>query len=124
MYILDSSIIIEVLGGSELGRKALAATNEGHVATTAICMVEVLDGTNGKAAIAAASFFDSLQILSLDTEAAIECIKIQKALKKDGNPISKTDLFIAGICKRHEATLITCDNDFKRINNLKMILIE
>lgn len=60
----------------------------------------------------------------LDAESAIECIKIQKALKKDGIQLSRTDLFIAGICKRHDATLITCDKDFKKVNNLKIALID
>lgn len=65
MHILDSSIIIEILGGSELGRKALSAINEEHLATTAISMVEVLEGTKGKIDIAAVSFFDSIPVLSL-----------------------------------------------------------
>lgn len=124
MHILDSSIIIELLGGSELGRRVLSAINEEHLAATAISMVEVLEGTKGKIDIAAVSFFDSIPVLSLDAESAIECIKIQKILKNNGSPLSRTDLFIAGICKRHDATLVTCDNDFKNINNLKVILIE
>jgi len=124
MHILDSSIIIELIGGSELGRKAITAINEEHLATTVISMVEVLEGTNGKIDIAAASFFDSIPILSLDIESAIECIKIQKALKRNGTPLGRADLFIAGICKKNDATLVTCDNGFKKVNNLKIALID
>ena len=52
--------------------------------------------------------------------AALKSANIYKALKSSRKTINELDILIAGICEANDELLITFDNDFKRITDLKV----
>ena len=120
MIILDSSAIINLLRGTEKGKTIKNALKNENYATTAFCVHEVLIGSEEKEALM--SFFKSISVLSFDAEASFKSIEIENTLRKKGKLIGKIDLFIASICVVHNMQLMTTDNDFKNIPDLKLLL--
>ncbi|MBN2444137.1 MAG: type II toxin-antitoxin system VapC family toxin [Spirochaetales bacterium] len=49
--------------------------------------------------------------------------KIRLSLKKKGKPIPENDLWIAAICIEHNLPLLTADNHFREIEELKMVTV-
>ena len=115
MYLLDSSAIIELLAGSERGRKIKDLIGEDVLVSTAISLVEVLSGTQGNMATTASQFFKAIDSLPFDREAASESLEIERHLREHGKPAEWSDVFIAGICKKHRITLVTCDTGFRHM---------
>ena len=123
MYILDSSAIIELLAGSPLGGKIVTLVGDEPLATTVISFVEVMTGVKGKKEDAATQFFQSVPVFTLNGEAAKQCVLIQERLKEHGKPMEHSDLFIAGICKQNNLSLVTCDKDFIIVKELNVLLV-
>lgn len=123
MYLLDSSAIIELLGNSPKGKKIEELVGEMPLAATTISFVEVISGVKGKAIVAALEFFDSVLLFDFDKGAAHESIWIEKELRRTGQLIGRSDLYIAGICKSNNVMLVTCDNDFKKIKSITCYVI-
>ena len=65
----------------------------------------------------------TMEILSFGQSDAEISSSIEKRLLKQGSPINKVDIFIAGICMAHDATIITLDRDFKKVIGLKVVEI-
>jgi predicted nucleic acid-binding protein len=59
-------------------------------------------------------------IYQTSSAAALKSANIYKALKSGGKMINELDILIAGICEANDELLITFDNDFKRIADLKV----
>lgn len=123
MYVLDSSAIIELLADTPKAKKIEDILGENTIATTTISYVEVISGIKGKGIIGTLEFFNSVLVLNFDISAANESIWIEKELKRNGQLIGRSDLFIAGICKQNKFPLVTCDADFKRIKSITVHLI-
>lgn len=123
MYLLDSSAIIELLGGTPRGRKIEQLVGKIPLATTTISFVEVISGMKGNAIVGALEFFNSIVVFDFDKAAANECIWIDKELRGIGQLIGKSDLYIAGISRKNKFPLVTCDNDFKRIKSITCYVI-
>jgi predicted nucleic acid-binding protein len=123
MFILDSSAIIELIAGSILGKKVNDAVGNNQLATTTISLVEVLTGIRGKAVVPALAFFDAVEVLAFDKKSALETVWIEKELRRNGNMIGRSDIFIAGICKRYDYMLVTCDKDFNKVKSIKRKVI-
>ena len=124
MYVLDSSSIIEILRDSEKGKKIIQEVKEEDVTSTTICEVEVLIGTKGKTEEYARKLFSEMYIFEFTKSAAKKSIDIAKELKREGKSLVGADIFIAGICKEQDATLVTCDKGFKEIKGLKVLYID
>lgn len=118
MIILDSSAIIEVLKGSPIGGEILDATKDEEIVNTSLTLQEVLLGA--KDFEKTSSFFDSTIVLGLEKDDAIKSVEIEKNLTKKGIKINKTDIMIAAICINNGATLLSLDNDFTKIQGLKL----
>lgn len=118
MYVLDSSAIIELLADTEKAKKIENILGKSPVATTTISYVEVISGIKGKGIVGTLEFFNSVLVLDFDIAAANESIWIEKELKRNGQLIGRSDLFIAGICKQTKFPLVTCDADFKRVKSI------
>ena len=59
-----------------------------------------------------------LEVLPLERESAEEAARIGGELDRRGRSIGNLDLLIAAIVRRHNAVLVTRDQDFQRIPGL------
>ena len=67
------------------------------------------------------AFLQSLDVLDLTQEAAIEAGEIEAQLFKIGRPIDPEDCMIAAIARSHNETLVTGDKHFTYIEGLKIL---
>lgn len=123
MYLLDSSAIIEILENSEIGNKIVALIGEKPVCSTSFSLYEVLLGVNEKNKEKIVKFFLSLDILDFDADAAEYSVDISKRLSNYGKIINKVDIFIAGICRSNNKVVVTLDFDFKKIEEIKSVIL-
>ncbi len=124
MFLLDTSAIIELSYGTELAYKIKELIGEEYTVVTTISVEEFLVGIDETMFDTALTIFGAFHVYPLDIESAIESAKIERELKKSGRMIQRADIFIAGICKKYNLELITCDEDFLRIKSLKVRLIK
>ena len=71
--------------------------------------------------VAYRSFILDMQPLLLDALAAEHYAKIRLALKQKGRPIPENDMWIAAICRAHDAPLLTFDQHFAEVPDLTLI---
>lgn len=121
MFILDSSAIIEIIHNTERGRKAVDVVGDEKVYITSLSVNEVL--FSEKETKEMENFIKNAYVFSFDKEAAKISVQIEKDLKKAGKMINKIDIFIAAICVQTNSTLLACDNDFKKVANLKCTVV-
>lgn len=118
MIILDSSVVIEILKGNPVGSKILEFIKDEEIFNTSITMQEVLLGARNFEKTL--DYFNSIGIMNFEKEDAIKSAEIEKNLTKKGEKINKFDILIGAICINRNATLVTLDNDFNKIEGLKV----
>jgi tRNA(fMet)-specific endonuclease VapC len=65
---------------------------------------------------------NDLEMVPFDRDAALEAATIQVELEAKGALIGPMDLLIAGIARRHRATLVTNNRkEFQRVKDLKIV---
>ncbi|MEK6960049.1 MAG: type II toxin-antitoxin system VapC family toxin [Nanoarchaeota archaeon] len=124
MYVLDSSVLIEIINAGEKAEKIHKIVGDDPLVTTSITLYEVLAGaTNQKTCFIYEGLFQGMSVLHFDAVAAKYSSRIERGQYGTGKPVSKADLFIAGICAALNATLVTMDKDFTTIDGLKVRLV-
>ncbi len=123
MVVLDTSAVIDVVDGTLRGNEIREKYREEEIVVTTITINEALANTKDKEHTAFLNFFKLSKVLSFDSKAAYESARIEQELRKKGAMIGKLDLFIASICKAYDYLLVTLDNDFKRVEGLKVTVI-
>lgn len=121
MIVLDTSSIIELLAGTEKGKKIRICLEKEAAATSAITVNELLIGAKNQQIVK--DFLKTLHILSFDAEAAFKSVIVEQELKKSGKLIGKLDIFIASICLVHNIAILTTDKDFKNVKALKAVVV-
>lgn len=121
---LDTNIAIDILNGKDTIIKKVFEYFPIYLPITVVG--ELLFGALNssmslKNIIKYKEFIDDCLILNTTTTIAEEYAETRKQLKNIGKPIPENDLWIAAICKSYELSLISNDNHFKYIDNLKMI---
>ncbi len=124
MYVLDSSSLIELFENKSRAQKIKDIVQNEKLATTTICMHEVLAGAlSEKERFFLEDIFSQMHVLVHDEAAARYGARIEQELDRTGTRINAADIFIAGICKAHDAELITLDKDFSRVRRLKVQVV-
>ena len=72
---------------------------------------------------AAIRFLDSFNLLPLTKESSKAYANLRHKYKIKRAPLASIDLFIAAIAIENNATLITTDKDFERVEELKTIVV-
>lgn len=124
MYLLDTSALLEILYGTEKGINITKTISGMPLSTTSITLHEVAIGESQEDLKKILPFFDSIEILPFDKDSALLSSEIEKDLQKKGRMINRVDIFIAGICKKHNVMLITLDKGFRNINSVTSKIIE
>ena len=124
MFVLDSSVLIEVIEDLPRSEKVEDLLRGEPAVTTTICMHEVLAGADSdKRRFVLETLFSRMNVLEHTSEAARRGARLEQDLSKKGSKINTNDVLIAGICLSQNATLITLDHDFKKIPNLNVITL-
>jgi tRNA(fMet)-specific endonuclease VapC len=127
MKILDTDLLAAILRKNEGAFKRFGQIkSENALFTTVFNVQELLFGAllsenfekNFKAS---KELVDSLQVLVYDKDSMQESVKVQVHLEKRGLHIGLLDEMIAGICLKHNATIVTRNvNHFSKIPNIKI----
>lgn len=125
MVCLDTSFLIDVLDGHDAARRTMDDLDErgAHATVTPVSAAELWVGANlGSVAEyeTAAALLDSLTWLEFSRDCARRAGKLQASLKRDGEPLAFTDCMIAAIALENDEVLVTRDDDFERIPDLRL----
>jgi tRNA(fMet)-specific endonuclease VapC len=122
-YLLDTSVVVNMLGGDDSITKQLDQTDSIYVPS--IVMGELYFGAYKSGRVASnlkqiEAFIAENSILDCDIVTAHEYGLIKDQLKKKGYPIPDNDIWIATVARQYDLVLITRDNHFNRIDGLKL----
>ena len=124
MYLLDSSILIELFEQLPRSQKIAAILKDSSLVTASICMHEVLAGTvTDKERFVLEGLFSTFQILPHDAKAARLGAELYRIMKQQGKMMSAVDNLIAAICKANNAELVTLDKGFQKVKSLNVHII-
>ncbi|MFN8099796.1 MAG: PIN domain-containing protein [Dermatophilaceae bacterium] len=99
--------------GPELGRLSRALAGRELVATTGVVLQEILQGAvtpTSRAAII--ERFAALEFLLPDRDDHIAAAEMRNECRRHGVQLGTIDALIAALAIRHDATLLTIDQDF------------
>lgn len=122
MYVLDSSAIIEILRGGVKKDALGRILGDESLCTTSISMFEIMNCIRSQRnQLGVEGLLGRMKIFDLDTDAAKEGSRIYKELMAKGKPVNCMDVLIAGIAKVNGGTVLTCDTDFLRVGDAKVV---
>lgn len=127
MVCIETSFIIDLFRGDPALKQAIAdLTKNSRLSIAAPSITELWYGS----LIAKSSLqekekinelLNALTVLELDEKCAKETAEIKFLLNKQGMQMQTADIFIAGIARAHNETLLTRDSDYARIPGLKIL---
>lgn len=126
-YLLDTSIFSQPIQDKPLAKviEQWAKVGDASVATSAICLAEILQSLEERGSEKYWRRFrqllqDRYQILPFDEEVAREFGKLSAILRRAGNPKPSMDLLIAATARRYGLTLATLNTkNFQGIPGLR-----
>ena len=122
MLLLDTSAIIELLNGTQVGSVIKQEIKDKELVTTVVNKYEVMVGTRQDEKEKSEMFFEQINNLPLTVKDIGHCVNLNKSLAARGNMINEADIFIAGICQKLDATIVTLDRDFLKVPRLRVKL--
>ncbi len=124
MTVFDTNIIIEYLKGNKKAVDAIKKYSPEGIAVTFINEYELLRyGETERIENVFETLISKIKVYHTTDEAAIRAAQIYKKLKEKGSLIGENDILIAGICLANRETLVTNDNDFKRLGIDSIVVI-
>ncbi len=121
MYVLDTSALIDLLDNTERSKKIQKILVDEDAVINVISLHEFFAGASEKDIFVIKNIMQGTQTLAFTDNEAEVSGKIAQNLSRKGTMINAMDPLIAGICITNDATLVTFDNDFKKIPGLKML---
>ena len=121
-YLLDTNIVIALLAKDSSVQKHMAKADEIFIPATVIGELYFGAFKSGrpKANIARIEdFASSNTVLSCNISTSREYGQVKNLLHKKGHPIPENDIWIAAIAMEHGLTLVSRDEHFKMIAELK-----
>lgn len=129
-YLIDTSTLIEIENNNELVLKELekirASTSSGALYLSIFAYSEYYSGVINKSEKNKNKIMERLNeypLLNTTKKTAIIFSELLHQLKKKGKVIPHFDLFIAALAIENDMVLITGDNHFKEIPELKRIIL-
>ncbi|HIH20012.1 TPA: PIN domain nuclease [Candidatus Micrarchaeota archaeon] len=123
-YLLDSSIILEILQGTVEGQKAtkFLETDKNDLCTSVICYCEVLNKINLEKYEKASALLSKLLVFGVSLADASTAKEIQYTCRKTGKYVPTLDCIVAATAINNNAVILTLDKDFERIEKARKIL--
>jgi predicted nucleic acid-binding protein len=128
MVLLDSSVLIDFLSNKKKAIDAINNFPETDLSISVITYAEIGLGfalMSGKAEEQYKKFNQVIEnnkitLLPVDKSVAKSYVDIQTTLKKQGKALSQFDGLIAATAVVHKLPVLTTDEDFKRVEGLKI----
>lgn len=84
--------------------------------TTGLVLQELLQGFSGpKAREQILERFSAIPLIVPDRDDHVQAAELRNRCRRSGIQIGTIDALLAQLCVRHDLTMLTTDNDFKRI---------
>jgi predicted nucleic acid-binding protein len=105
--------------------RLVAALERGEtLMTTGLVLQELLQGFSGaKAHKQIVARFAAFPLLTPDRHDHIEAAEVRNACRRKGIQAGTIDALLAQLCLRHDLTLLTTDNDFRLIAQVRPLSI-
>ncbi|MBI4919296.1 type II toxin-antitoxin system VapC family toxin [archaeon] len=124
MRVFDSSALIDLLDQTPRGKKIEKILGYDLVRVTHITVHEILVGAkNNLEKELLKALLKNFVLLDFGFKEAEISAELEIGLNKENKKMNDADLFIASICISNEASLVTCDADFKKIKGLDLVFI-
>jgi predicted nucleic acid-binding protein len=124
MIILDTSIVIEYLKGTDkIVEMIRAYSTEEGIGITYITEYELLKYSDKKTDILT-EFLQNISVIYPNEDSASRSAQIFRKLRDSGNLINENDILIVGIASGNTNKLITLDSDFKKIDDESITVLE
>lgn len=92
------------------------------VVTTGLVLQELLQGFSGsKDWRAIVERFAALPLIVLDRQDHVEAANLRIHCRRRGVQIGTIDALLAQLCMRHDLTMLTTDQDFRRVARLSAL---
>ena len=127
MFLLDTNTLIYFFKGEGQVARTLLATPADEVAVSTVSLFELETGLRKaseprKRRNQLDAFIGTVQLLSLDADAARAAADVRAALEIKGRPIGPLDTLIAGIALSRGATLVSRNlGEFSRVPRLRVV---
>jgi predicted nucleic acid-binding protein len=109
---------------SEVTALIEAIRNGETIVTTGLVLQELLQGFSGpKARDQILDRFSAVPLLVPDRNDHIEAAGLRNQCRRKGVQIGTIDAVLAQLCIRHDLTMLTSDNDFRRIADYSTLRI-
>ena len=121
-FLLDTNVVIALLSGDSHVRKKLASAVQAAVPLPAVGELYFGAFKSSRAAENLARLERMVPdwfVIECDRSTAREYGLIKNRLKVKGTPIPENDLWIAAIALQHDLVLVTRDDHFARVQDLK-----
>lgn len=132
MILLDTSVLIEILKDQDGALSIIEKLPEDDIAISAVTIAEIELGFNflqsRRNQERRKRFLEFLEgevarIIPVDREVASEYARLQAELMKKGKSLSRFDGLIAATSEVADITLVTVDNDFGKVEGLKVKIL-
>ena len=122
-YLLDTNIVIALFADEPILTDKIAKAED--ISVPAVVIGELFYGASRSGRPEKNSeridrFASDNVILHSDVDAARWYGKVKNRLRKKGRPIPENDIWIAAIAFQHNLTLISRDEHFEKVENLKL----
>jgi len=108
----------------EVLRLSAALRGGDDLFTTGLIMQELLQGFAGPHAQSSiAERFAALPYLVPDRTDHITAAEVRTACRRSGIRVGSVDSLLAALCIRHDLTLLTADEDFRRIREVRNLAV-
>ena len=121
-FLLDSSIINDILSGNARGQKAATRIEGGELATSVICYCEVLNNINLDKQPKAETFISKLLVFGLSVGDGKIARDLQDSCRAAGKQVPTIDCLIAATALANHATVVSSDSDFARIDGVEKLV--
>jgi tRNA(fMet)-specific endonuclease VapC len=121
-YLLDTNIVIGVFNGDSLLQHRV--TNTPEIFLSIVSLGELFYGARNSNRIQenvdrVEQFAASVIVLDCDSETARRYGLLKRELRERGTPIPENDIWIAALAGQHELALVTRDQHFSSIPQLR-----
>ncbi len=121
-FLLDSSAIMHLLGKTNVGLDIRRVISSGELVTSLLCYCEVLNEVNLDKLKITEEFLNELFISQVTLSDARLAKELQYNCRKAGGQVPTMDCLIAATAINNNATIVTTDSDFERIQEVKKII--
>ncbi len=123
-YVLDSSVWIEYFKGSEKGKKIWAEISHKSLATSMIAIAELADMFERKKIPFEENLMfihENAHILPVSLRVALASGKLKNNIRSKKSKFGLADAIHLATAHQENAIFITCDHDFKGMQNVMLL---